>query len=70
MVDNHVSGSAEFHEFITCVVKCLHKEAGCPTNDPELLRASFTSFQEAVGPMKDHLVGIKNQNSWIMKRAA
>lgn len=69
MADAH-GGDEEFHEFITRVVKALLQEAGCPTNDPETLRECFTYFQEAVGPMKEHLMGIKNQNTWVLRRAA
>lgn len=59
----------EFHEFITRVVQCLLQEAGCSTNDQATLRECFQSFQEVVMPMKDHLMGIKKQNTFIMKRA-
>ena len=60
----------EFHEFITRIVRCFLQEAGCPSSDPELLRECFIRFQDAVTPMKQHLAGIKKQNTWIMRQAA
>lgn len=60
----------EFHEYITRLVGCLLTEAGCPSDDPEVLRDCFIVFQEAVSPMKEHFEGIKNQNTWVLRRAA
>lgn len=60
----------EFHVYITRLVGCLLQEAGCPSDDPEVLRDCFIRFQEAVSPMKEHFEGIKNQNTWVLRRAA
>lgn len=60
----------EFHVYITRLVGCLLKEAGCPSDDPEVLRDCFIQFQEAVSPMQEHFEGIKNQNTWVLRRAA
>ncbi|MCZ6837274.1 MAG: hypothetical protein O7G85_15975 [Planctomycetota bacterium] len=69
LVDSH-DGGEEFHEFITRVVRSMLSEAGCPTEDPQVLREGVMHFQAAMSPMKEHLMGIKSQNTWVLRRAS
>ena len=50
-------------------MKDLYRRLGYagPTDDVDLIKETFTRFEEAVREIRRHLVGIKQQNFFVMK---
>ncbi|MHC5024045.1 MAG: hypothetical protein ACYTGG_09045 [Planctomycetota bacterium] len=58
---------SEFESNVRSVICSILMEANLPVNDPEALKHSFGEFDRAVRQIKEHLVGIKKQNHFIMR---
>jgi hypothetical protein len=57
----------EFENNVRSVISSLLAEANLPANDPEVLKVAFREFDNAVRQIKQHLLGIKKQNHFIMR---
>ncbi len=55
---------------VTSVIKALLAEAGFHGDDPEVLRAAYTQFEDVVRDIKRHLTGIKEQNRFVLNKTA
>ncbi|MHC4429263.1 MAG: hypothetical protein ACYS0D_11790 [Planctomycetota bacterium] len=55
---------------VTSVIKALLAEAGFHGDDPEVLRAAYTRFEDVVRDVKRHLTGIKDQNRFVINKSS
>ena len=56
-----------FENHVKSVVQSMLLEAGFPCDDAELVRETFSRFEEAVREIRRHLLGIKQQNYFVMR---
>ena len=56
-----------FENHIRSVVQSMLLEAGFRCDDAELVRETFQRFEEAVREIQRHLLGIKQQNYFVMR---
>ena len=49
-------------------IKALLAEAGFPADDVEALRKSYGKFEHVIRDMRDHLMGIKEQNDFVLRK--
>ncbi|MHC4447244.1 MAG: hypothetical protein ACYSXF_05625 [Planctomycetota bacterium] len=61
------SPDKRFEAFVRSVIQSLLLEAGMRSDDVDLIKETFTRFEEAVREIRRHLVGIKQQNFFVMK---
>lgn len=51
----------------SCVIEALLALAGFDGNDPQVAKNAYLSFEEIILDMRKHLLGIKDQNFFLMK---
>jgi len=56
-----------FHNHIASIVQTMLAEAGQPNMSADERARTFERFDAAVRKMKDHLLGIRRQNHFLMK---
>ena len=61
------SPESKFENYVKSVVQALLHETGARSDDMDLLKETFTRFEEAVREIKRHLVGLKQQNFFVMR---
>ncbi len=57
----------KFENHIRSVVQSMLLEAGFRCDDAELVRETFQRFEEAVREIQRHLLGIKQQNYFVLR---
>ena len=55
---------------VTSVIKALLAEAGYHGDDPETASIAYARFEELVRDIKRHMMGIKEQNHFVLNTAA
>jgi hypothetical protein len=58
----------QFTAHVRCVIRSLLAESGQEFDNPELVKLIFPRFEDTVRRLKDHLLGIKNQARFVMKK--
>lgn len=66
--DNQGTLHEQFTAHVRCVIRSMLAEAGPELDSPELVKLIFPRFEDTVRRMKDHLMGIKNQARFVMKK--
>ncbi len=61
------SPDKKFEAYVKSVIQSLLLEAGMRSDDVDLIKETFTRFEEAIREIRRHLVGIKQQNFFVMK---
>ncbi len=61
------SPDKKFETYVRSVIQSLLLEAGLRSDDVDLIKETFTRFEEAIREIRRHLVGIKQQNFFVMK---
>ena len=61
------TNQGNFENHIRSVVQSMLLEAGFRCDDAELVRETFQRFEEAVREIRRHLLGIKQQNYFVMR---
>ncbi len=61
------SPDKKFETFVRSVIQSLLLEAGMRSDDVDLIKETFTRFEEAIREMRRHLLGLKQQNFFVMK---
>ncbi len=54
----------------SCVIEALLALAGFNGNDPQVTKQAYMRFEEIIRDMRKHLIGIKEQNYFLMKTKA
>lgn len=52
---------------VTAVIEAMLADAGFPTNDPATFKKAYPVFDAAIKSIRTHLLGIKEQNHFLMK---
>ncbi len=52
---------------VVSVIEAMLNDAGFRGEDPEIARKAYEPFERTVKEMRRHLVGIKEQNSFLMR---
>ncbi len=52
---------------VTSVIEAMLGDAGFNGDDPEVLKKSYPCFETTIKEMRKHLIGIKEQNNYLMK---
>ncbi|MHC4948586.1 MAG: hypothetical protein ACYTG1_10025 [Planctomycetota bacterium] len=65
--DRSAPEETDFQRHVTSLIRSLFIEAGIDCAEPELVRETFSRFEETVRRIKSHLAGIKRQNLYIMR---
>ena len=70
--DNGVEDTPEeaVRAHVMSVIEAILSDAGFQGRDPEITRRAYVRFEEAVKEIRDHLLGIRDQNNFLMRTRA
>ena len=57
----------DYEHRIRCMIRAIFNGAGCPGDDPEIIRSSFAPVESLMKKIASHLAGIKKQNPFVMR---
>ena len=52
---------------VTSTIDAMLSDAGFPSNDQEVLKRGYDRFERAIKAMREHLLGIRDQNHFLMR---
>ena len=52
---------------VMSVIEAMMSDAGFQGRDPEITRRAYVRFEDAVKEIRDHLMGIRDQNHFLLK---
>ena len=61
------SSDKKFETYVRSVIQSLLLEAGLRSDDVDLIKETFARFEEAMREIRRHLLGLKQQNFFVMK---
>ena len=67
MANRHQTAEELCRTHVTSVMEAMLSDAGFEGNDPEVTRKAYGRFEAAIRDIRKHLIGIKEQNVFLLK---